>query len=169
MEETSIESAPSLEPDPVPNRSRLIIGGVAALAAVILAAFLLGTRHVAKVEKRPGFSVDGDRVAIEGGAPAWNYVDLAQAALGNPIPPKPVPGRVAVDEARAEQVMAPLPGRVETVSARLGQRLVKGERLAAIRSTALVDLAKEIDQLRRDEAAKAQTAQRVRSDRKSVV
>lgn len=166
MEETTIHSAPLPSDETPPARPRnpiYVIAALVAVIAVVAGLLLLSNRHVAKVEKQPGFTVEGERVAIAKGAPAWSYVELAQATLGDPIPPKPVPGRVAVDESRSEQVLAPLEGRVESVSARLGQRVEKGERLAAIRSPALVDLSKEIDLLRREEAAKTQTVQRLRS------
>lgn len=164
MEETTIRSAPLPSDDIPPARSRSLLYALAAVAVLaVVAGVLLSERHAPIADKQPGFSVEGERVAIKPGAAAWSYVELAQTALGDPIPPKPVPGRVAVDESRSEQVLAPLEGRVESVSARLGQRVENGERLAAIRSPALVDLSKEIDLLRRDEAAKTQTAQRLRS------
>jgi len=164
MEETTIEPVELPREAEPPRQRPLLVAGIAAVALVAVAAGYLATRrHEAAVEKTAGYSVDGDRVAIDHDAPAWSYVELAQASLGDPIPPKPVPGRVAVDEGRAAQVLAPLAGRVESVSARLGQRIDAGDRLASVRSTALVDLAKEIDQLEREEGAKAQIAERLRS------
>jgi membrane fusion protein, heavy metal efflux system len=163
MEETTLGSTHVPPSTGAPNRTRAVLVGGGVVALLALAALLLAPRHAVEVARKPGFTVNGDRIAINAGAPAWSYVELAQATLGAPLPPKPVPGHVAVDEALSEQVLAPLTGRVESVSARLGQRVEKGDRLATVRSVALVDLSKEIDQLRREESAKAQTLQRVRS------
>jgi cobalt-zinc-cadmium efflux system membrane fusion protein len=131
------------------------------VAGVVLAARARNApRTVAPV---PDVSVEGDRISIRAGAPTWSYVEFAQASVGQPIAPAPVPGRVAFDEARSQPIFAPLPGRVETVAVRLGQRVDAGERLVAVRSTALVDLSKQIEQLHADEAARAKVVDRLRA------
>lgn len=163
MEETTVETPGLPEPSAANGRSRRMLFGGGAAALIAVGALVWAPRHAPVADSPPGFAVDGAKVAIDGNAAAWSYVELAQAAVGDPLPPKPVPGRVAVDEARSEQVLAPLAGRVEQVSARLGQQVEKGDALVSVRSTALVDLSKEIDQLTREEAAKSTVVQRLRS------
>jgi cobalt-zinc-cadmium efflux system membrane fusion protein len=149
-----------------PGRARVrwaAIGAVLfAVTGVVVAA---RGRNLERRNARPEppLSVEGDHITIRNGAPTWSYVEFAQARVGKPIAPAPLPGRVAFDEARSQPIVAALPGRVETVAARLGQRVDAGERLVAVRSTALVDLSKEIEQLRADEAARAKVVDRSRA------
>jgi membrane fusion protein, heavy metal efflux system len=56
-----------------------------------------------------------------------------------------------------------LPGRVDAVTVRLGQRVEHGDRLVAVRSTALVDLFKEIDLIRSKELARSKAVERLRA------
>ena len=139
--------------------------GVVGLGAIVIAGAVLAVRvhKEAATEATPAFTVTGDAVDIRDGAAAWSYLDFAQAQVGKPIPLEPVPARVAFDEARSQPIFAPLPGRVDTVSVRLGQHVDKGDRLLAIRSTALVDLSKEIDLLRSKESARGKAVERLRA------
>jgi cobalt-zinc-cadmium efflux system membrane fusion protein len=147
-----------------PGAGRLkwgVIGlGVVAIAAVVLA---VRARKEVATQPAPPFTVTGDGVDIHEGAAAWSYLDFAQARIGKPIPREPVPARVAFDESRSQPIFAPLPGRVDTVSVRLGQHVEKGEQLLAVRSTALVDLSKEIDLLRSKESARTKGVERLRA------
>src|SRR6185369_2509377 len=72
-------------------------------------------------------------------------------------------GRVAFDEARSTPVVAPLPGHVESVAVRLGQRVEQGDPLIAVHSPALVDVQKELEQSRAEESAKERIVERLRS------
>ena len=109
------------------------------------------------------FTVDHDVVRVPEGSGTWSYLTLATAALTEPIAPEPVPGRVAFDEARSTPVTAPLPGHVDTVAVRFGQRVEKGDRLVAVHSTALVDVNKELEQSRAEESAREKVVERLRS------
>jgi cobalt-zinc-cadmium efflux system membrane fusion protein len=166
MSEESTAYVTTTEPamPSVPGSGRLkwgVVGlGVIAIAAVVLA---VRARREAATDNAPPFTVTGDAVDIRDGAAAWSYLDFAQARVGKPIAPEPVPARVAFDEARSQPIFAPLPGRVDTVSVRLGQHVEKGDQLLAVRSTALVDLSKEIDLLRSKEGARGKAVERLRA------
>src|SRR5215468_7778253 len=142
------------------RRVLLIALGVVGIAG---AALLLrhGTQTAADVG--PPFNVEGDRIEIRDNAPTWSYLEFARADEQAPVPPAPVPARVAFDEARAAPIVAPLPGRIDAVSVRLGQRVKKGDQLLAIRSPDLVDLTKEIELKRAEEAAKGRVVERLRA------
>ena len=143
----------------------------ALLAVVVAAALLVGAllsaalrRDTARASNiEPAYTVEGSRVDIRAGAPTWTYLGFASAALQPALLPPPVPGRVAVDEARAQPIEAPLPGRIDSVAVKLGERVEPGQRLLAVRSPDLVDLAREFDQMKSEEAAKARTVERLRA------
>jgi len=142
------------------RRLALVALGVVGIAGV---ALLLrhGAQTVADVG--PPFNVEGQRIEIRDNAPTWSYLEFARADVQAPVPPAPVPARVAFDEARAAPIVAPLPGRIDAVSVRLGQRVQKGDQLLAIRSPDLVDLTKEIELKRAEEAAKTRVVERLRA------
>jgi cobalt-zinc-cadmium efflux system membrane fusion protein len=106
----------------------------------------------------PSRSVQADAqgVTLESDAPQWKYVELAVAQEGPGLPPLPVPGRVELDPKRSAALGVPLPGRVESVLARLGMRVKQGQRLFSVRSGAYAELDREL------EGAKAQVAVRER-------
>jgi cobalt-zinc-cadmium efflux system membrane fusion protein len=143
--------------------ARLAVVVVAALAAgaLLSAALRRDGGHTAAAE--PSLHVDGETVTIRAGAPTWTYLAFANAALQPPLLPPPVPGRVGVDEARAQPIEAPLPGRIDSVAVKLGERVEPGQRLVAVRSPDLVDLAHELEQITAQEAAKAKTVDRLRA------
>ncbi|MEO8605434.1 MAG: efflux RND transporter periplasmic adaptor subunit, partial [bacterium] len=132
-----------------------LVGGATAVAS-------LG-RHAEPAIAQAPFAADGNRVEIREGAPTWSYLEFAQAGLQPPLPPEPVPGRVAVDEARSQPIEAPLAGRVVTVAVKLGQRVEIGERLIAVHSPDLVDLGRDYEEMRAAEAMRAKTVDRLRS------
>lgn len=109
------------------------------------------------------YEVNGETVEIPPQSPTLSYIDFAEARLGAPLVPEPVPGRVGVDESRAEPVVAPLQGRIDAVAVRLGQRVNPGDRLISVRSSALVDLLHEIEVLRASESARAKTVERLKA------
>jgi cobalt-zinc-cadmium efflux system membrane fusion protein len=166
MSEESTAYAATTQPDlPAPLGSNHLKWGAVGLGIVIIGGMLLAThgRKEVAADATPAFTVTGDSVDIRDGAAAWSYLDFAQAQLGPPIALEPVPARVAFDETRSQPIVAPLQGRVEAVSIRLGQRVEKGDRLLAIRSPALVDLSKEIDLLRSKETARSKVVERLRA------
>jgi membrane fusion protein, heavy metal efflux system len=136
--------------------------GATAAAAVATGVVMVRGQKGPAAAPAP-YSVTGDRVDIRAGSPTWTYLEFAEAQLGDPIPPEPVPARVAFDEARSEPIVAPLAGRVEVVAARLGQRVAVGDRLLAVRSPALVDLLKGIELLKAKESAHSKAVERLRS------
>lgn len=101
-------------------------------------------------------SADARGVTLTPDAPQWKYVELAIAQQGPALAPLPVPGHVELDPKRSGALGVPLPGRVETVLARLGARVKQGERLFSVRSGAFAELDREV------EAARAQVAVRER-------
>ncbi|HZR80259.1 MAG TPA: efflux RND transporter periplasmic adaptor subunit [Candidatus Binatia bacterium] len=137
---------------------------IAGIAGVLVLAAVVAYRSRRREEEQPHpFTVAGDTVTIPDGSPSWRFVELAEASVAERVPVEPEPARVAFDEARSSPVFAPLAGRVESVSALLGQRVREGDRLVSIRSAALVDLFKERDVERTREAAKAKELERVRA------
>ena len=162
IEEGTVEEA---GPTPPARGHRRLLWSAAGLAGVAGAALALAIlRHPAEEKAvTPPFNVTRDGVDIREGAPTWSYLQFARAALDRPVPAEPVPGRVSFDEARSMPLVAPLPGRVDTVSVRLGQRVAKGDRLLAVRSPALIDLVKEIDLIKSKEAARAKAVERLRA------
>lgn len=153
---------PAMPETPGSGRLKWGVVGLAIIALVGTLLIVRANRDTATASAPP-FTVNGDAIDIRDGAAAWSYLDFAQAHIGKPIPLEPVPARVAFDEARSQPIFAPLPGRVDTVSVRLGQKVEKGERLLAVRSTALVDLSKEIDLLRSKESARGKAVDRLRA------
>ena len=143
--------------------ARLAVVVVAALAVGALLSGALRRDRARASNLAPAYTVDGPRVDIRAGAPTWTYLGFASAALQPALLPPPVPGRVAVDEARAQPIEAPLPGRIDTVAVKLGERVEPGQRLLAVRSPDLVDLAKELEQIKSEEAAKGRTVDRLRA------
>jgi len=163
------ESAAPAAPPPAPKPAlseTLSVRAWAVLGATLIALVIgvtIWTRGAQPAVEAPQISVVGDDVDIREGAPTWRYLEFATAGVGPAVPPEPVPARVAFDEARSQPIVAPLPGRVDAVTVRLGQRVEQGEHLVAVRSTALVDLFKEIDLLRAEEAARGKAVQRLRA------
>lgn len=162
------QSAPVPSPDmglPAPfARSRRVLL-LAALAVIGGAVGVLALRRGGEVasDVASPFNVTGNRIEIHDNAPTWSYLEFASANVQAPVPPAPVPARVMFDEGRAAPIVAPLSGRIDTVSVRLGQRVAKGERLVAIRSPDLVDLTKGVELKRSKESAKAKVVERLRA------
>ncbi len=144
-----------------PTRLVAVVLAALAVGALLSAALRRDTARATNLE--PAYTVDGPRVDIRPGAPTWTYLSFANAGLEAALLPPPVPGRVAVDEARSQPIEAPLPGRIDTVAVKLGERVEPGQHLLAVRSPDLVDLAKELDQIKSEEAAKAKTVDRLRA------
>lgn len=161
MTENDGATMPSSPLRVTPARLAIVVAAALAAGALLSGVLRRGAARVA--ERAPAFQVEGPRVDIRAGAPTWTYLGFATAALHPALPPPPVPGRVAVDEARAEPIEAPLPGRIDSVAVKLGERVEPGQRLIAVRSPDLVDLARELDQIKAEEAAKARTVDRLRA------
>jgi RND family efflux transporter MFP subunit len=165
---TQEQSAPAPAPEiglPEPlGRSRRVLL-LTALVVVGGAVAVLALRRGGDVaaDVATPYNVEGDRIEIRDNAPTWSYLEFAPASEQDPVPPAPVPARVAFDEGRAAPIVAPLPGRVDAVPVRLGQRVHKGDQLVGIRSPDLVDLTKEVELKRNKEAAKAKAVERLRS------
>ncbi|MGZ6028461.1 MAG: efflux RND transporter periplasmic adaptor subunit, partial [Myxococcaceae bacterium] len=92
----------------------------------------------------------------------WRYVELSVATEAPPLPPPPVPGRVSFDEKRTASLSAPLPGRVEKVLVRIGDRVKEGDRLFNVRSAAWADLEREMASARANVEVKKRIAARAR-------
>jgi cobalt-zinc-cadmium efflux system membrane fusion protein len=144
-----------------PLRLAVVVAAALATGALLSGALRRGVQPAADSE--PAYTVEGTRVDVRAGGPTWNYLEFAQAELQAPLPPPPVPGRIAVDEARAQPIEAPLPGRIDSVAVKLGERVLAGQRLIAVRSPDLVDLVKEFDQMKAEEATRAKTVERLRA------
>jgi len=147
------------------DSSRRRRGWLIAAAALALVGVWMVRREasVTAVAAPAPFTVERDTVKIAEGSATWSYLAFATAALGDPIPPEPVPARVAFDEARSTPVVAPLAGHVESVAVRLGQRVARGDRLVAVRSTALVDVYKDLEQSKAEAAAREKAVARLRA------
>lgn len=133
---------------PVVKKSRWpqLAAGLFALGAVVggVLLFVRSPEAVAKAPVESMMRVAGDDVTMPQGAPQLRYVVVDTAQEAPPLPLAPAPGRVAVDDLRTSALSAPLPGRVERVLVRVGDRVTKGQRLLAIRSGALADVERDV-------------------------
>ena len=144
------------------NRTPLLVGGGIALVTLVLLSWgLLRGRETASETVRR-ITVHGNTLTIPEQAPQWRYVELATATEAPPLPPPPVPGRVSFDEKRTASLSAPLPGRVERVLVRIGDRVQEGERLFNVRSAAWADLEREMASARANVEVKRRIAARAR-------
>src|SRR6185436_12752505 len=164
MTATTTENTPA--PAAVEQRPH---GHPTLVAATIVAAIAGAGIAVAVLRARPaepaapaGFTVNNGAVELLPSSPQWRYIDLAKAKSGAPLPPVPAPARVGVDEARSAPIYAPLPGRVERVDVQLGQKVKPGDKLLAIRSSALPELGHEVESARAALGVKTAMADRVR-------
>ena len=162
-EQSAPVSSPGMLPEPTARSRRVLL--LVALAVLCGAAAVLALRRGGEGagEVASPFNVAGDRIEIHDNAPTWSYLEFASADVQAPVPPAPVPARVAFDEGRAAPIVAPLPGRIDAVPVRLGQRVQQGERLVAIRSPDLVDLTKEVELKRNKELARGKAVERLRA------
>jgi len=141
--------------------SLLVGGGIALVLLVSLSWLLLRTQEPA-TEIAHRVSVSGNTIHIPDQAPQWRYVELAVATEAPPLPPPAVPGRVSFDEKRTASLSAPLPGRVERVLVRIGDRVKEGDRLFNVRSAAWADLEREMASARANVEVKRRIAARAR-------
>ena len=141
--------------------SLLVGGGIVLVLLVSLSWLLLRTQEPA-TEIAHRVSVSGNTIHIPDQAPQWRYVELAVATEAPPLPPPAVPGRVSFDEKRTASLSAPLPGRVERVLVRIGDRVKEGDRLFNVRSAAWADLEREMASARANVEVKRRIAARAR-------
>ena len=144
------------------RRPSLLVGaGIAAVILVLLSWLMArGPETVSGSVRR--ITVRGNTLLIPDQAPQWRYVELATATEAPPLPPPPVPGRVSFDEKRTASLSAPLPGRVERVLVRIGDRVQEGEHLFNVRSAAWADLEREMASARANVEVKRRIAARTR-------
>ena len=127
---------------PAIARTLLVAIALFGLAGAFSVA-LLGREHAEPVVPVSPVKVSGDVLRIPANNAAWKYVAFDLARLAPALLPLPLPGRIAVDEGRTTRLMAPLLGRVDSVLARLGEKVEEGDKLMAVRSGSLVDLVTE--------------------------
>jgi cobalt-zinc-cadmium efflux system membrane fusion protein len=144
------------------SRPSLVVGGSVALVVLVLLSWLLLRGREIAPETTSHLTVKGNTIQIPEQAPQWRYVELSVAAEAPPLPPPPVPGRVSFDEKRTASLSAPLPGRVERVLVRIGDRVQEGERLFNVRSAAWADLEREMASARANVEVKKRIANRAR-------
>ncbi len=144
------------------TRPSLLVGGGVALVALIFASWLLLRTRETAPETIHRLSVQGNTIHIPDQAPQWRYVELSVASEAPPLPPPPVPGRVGFDEKRTASLSAPLPGRVERVLVRTGDRVQEGDRMFNVRSAAWADLEREMASARANVEVKKRIAARTR-------
>ena len=144
------------------TRPSLLVGGGVALALLVLASWLLLRGREAPIDTTRHVTVHGNTISIPEQAPQWRYVELSVANEAPPLPPPPFPGRVSFDEKRTASLSAPLPGRVERVLVRIGDRVQEGERLFNVRSAAWADLEREMASARANVEVKKRIAARAR-------
>ncbi len=135
------------------------------LAAFSAAFFLLLSEKPKEDAPTPrlGYTTADRSITIPPKSSTWKYIEMAKAEMRPRLAPNPVPGRVAVDEALASRVMAPLVGRVEHVNVIVGQRVKEGDRLQSVRSGALVDLERQVKVAETDVNAARRSRDRVRA------
>jgi cobalt-zinc-cadmium efflux system membrane fusion protein len=139
----------------------VVIGGLALVLLALITWLLVRGREEAAESVRH-ITVHGNTLVIPEQAPQWRYVELATATEAPPLPPPPVPGRVSFDEKRTASLSAPLPGRVERVLVRIGDRVQEGDRLFNVRSAAWADLEREMASARANVEVKRRIAARTR-------
>jgi len=144
------------------NRAPLLVGGGIALVILVLLSWTLMRGRETPSETVRRITVRGNTLTIPEQAPQWRYVELSTATEAPPLPPPPVPGRVSFDEKRTASLSAPLPGRVERVLVRIGDRVQEGERLFNVRSAAWADLEREMASARANVEVKRRIAARAR-------
>lgn len=147
---------------PARKRPWALFATCAAAAIIVGSVLLLRAPAAEATAPIPGLTVEKDVVSFPTGAPQWRYVELSEATVQAPLPAPTAPGRVAADDARTSAVAAPLPGRVEQVLVRVGDRVVKGQRLVAVRSGALADVDREIASATAQVEARRKTAEHTR-------
>lgn len=116
-----------------------------------------------EADAKPATVNSSDSVHWPASDKRWNWLQFVTVKAGHAIPSLPVPGKVAPLETMTWSIQAPVPGRVETVLARVGQTVRAGERLLQVRSSMLAELrrdqivARQSLALRQKTAANAQT------------
>jgi len=144
------------------GRPPLVVVGAITLVVLVVLSWLLLRGREATSESVHHITVHGNTLLIPEQAPQWRYVELATATEAPPLPPPPVPGRVSFDEKRTASLSAPLPGRVERVLVRIGDRVQEGDRLFNVRSAAWADLEREMASARANVEVKRRIAARTR-------
>jgi cobalt-zinc-cadmium efflux system membrane fusion protein len=146
-----------------PGRRGWMIG-LGAVAVIGLGAFVVLRKNHAErgAEDQPGLRAESGVLIANEGVAELRYVDVAVAALADPVAPLPAPGRVMVAETRSTPIMAPLSGRIEQVAVQPGDMVKAGDKLIAIRSAALPELGREIETASAALAVKKASVARVR-------
>jgi membrane fusion protein, heavy metal efflux system len=132
----------------------------ALLAGAIVPAYLLLRTPVAAA-KVPSITASQGGVSLAPNAPQWRYIEMAIAEAKPPLPPLPAPARVTFDEFRTCAVGAPLPGRIENLRVRTGDRVEKGARLFSMRSGIFAELRRDVEATRAEAVTKHRVADRV--------
>jgi len=143
-------------------RPSLLLGGGIAFVVLVFASWFLLRERETTSQSVHRITVQGNTLLIPDQAPQWRYVELATTVEAPPLPPPPVPGRVSFDEKRTASLSAPLPGRVEQVQVRIGDRVQEGDKLFNVRSAAWADLEREMASARANVEVKRRIAARAR-------
>lgn len=136
-------------------------GAALTLVGACLVAALACAKPAAPAAP-PSGTTDAQGVTLAAQAPQWKYLTLAVAAARDPLPPLPIPSRVAVDERRSASVGSPLAGRIEAVRVRLGERLKAGDPLFSVRSGAFAELNREAEASHAQVEVRRRLAERAR-------
>jgi cobalt-zinc-cadmium efflux system membrane fusion protein len=133
-------------------------------AGFLLIAFAVLFNHPAKEAAQPVAEPKADKtgVTLKEGSPQWGYVELAVAEEGSGLPPLAVPARIGFDEKRTASIGTPLSGRVESVVARLGDKVKAGDNLFSVKSRDFADLDKEVSATRESVANKRRVRDRAK-------
>jgi cobalt-zinc-cadmium efflux system membrane fusion protein len=131
-------------------------------AGAIVPTYLLLRGKPPPPPPAPGLTASANRVSLAPGASQWRYIEIAVAEAKPPLPPLPAPARVTFDEFRTSAVGAPLPGRIESLQVRTGDRVEKGARLFSMRSGAFAELRREVEATHAESITKHRVADRVR-------
>ncbi len=135
-------------------RSLLLGAALGALVAVVSTLLLTFTMRRPARAPQAAYTIEQDGIRLRPGQSPLHF-DSVVVREGPPLRRVPVTARVAAVETRTSPSYAPLEGRIERVSVRLGDSVAKGARLALVRSG---DLATMLRELRASQAA-AQTKQ----------
>lgn len=135
-------------------RSLLLGAALGALVAVVATLLLTFTMRRPARAPQVAYTIEQDGIRLRPGQSPLHF-DSVVVREGPPLRRVPVTARVAAVETRTSPSYAPLEGRIERVSVRLGDSVAKGARLALVRSG---DLATMLRELRASQAA-AQTKQ----------
>jgi len=117
-----------------PIGRRVWLSGLVVVLVLVAIFLMRGHRELVVAPHRPDISNDHGQLTVSSDAPVLSALTIAPVHAVTLPHQMEVPGMVASEPTRTVTVLAPVSGRVLSVSARLGQRVARGDVLAVIAS-----------------------------------